>query len=202
MAIMMPPAPLPLRNVKWRAPFPAQVNRSGWTGTRKVVGQPGATIWTASGQFVTIMRAVNANPWKGWFTSLQGPVHSFPLIAVEARQTNVANPVVGSGASDAGFLPLSGLPASTTVLGTGMMMTVPLPNGHKRLVCLTAPLVSNAGGLATAFFGPELGQIPAAGATVEIREPFGLMSLTSDPPGWDVSEGQTYSFQIDAEEAL
>jgi len=202
MAIKMPPAPLPLRNVKWRCPFPAQVNRSGWTGTRKVVGQPGAAIWTASGQFVTIMRATNANQWKGWFMSLQGSVHSFPLIAVEARQTSVANPVVGGGPSDAGFLPLTGLPASTEVLASGMMMTVPLPNGHKRLVCLTAPLVSNGAGQATAFFGPELGQVPAVGATVEIRDPFGLMSLTSEPPGWDVSEGQTYSFLVDAEEAL
>lgn len=202
MAIITPPAPLPLRNVKWRVPFPAQVNRSVWTGRRKLIGMPGATVWTASGEFVTILNEARAKPWRGFFTALKGQVNSFRLRASESQQTTAANPTVRSGASYGGQLPLAGLPASRTVLVAGDFMTVPLPSGHERLVCLTADLVSNSSGQGLATFGPELGETPATGATVEIQRPWCLMALTSDPPGWDVSPGQTYSFSINAEEAL
>jgi len=202
MAIITPPAPLPLRQVKWRAPFPAQVNRSAWTGRRKVVGLPGATVWTASGEFVTLISEANAKPWRAFFVALKGPLGSFRLRASEGQQTTAANPTVRSGAGSGGTLPLQGLPATRTVLVAGDLMTVPLPSGHERLVCLTADLVSNGAGQATATFGPELGEVPATGATVEIQRPWGLMALTSDPPGWDVSAGQQYQFTIDCEEAL
>jgi len=202
VAIITPPAPLPLRNVKWRAPFPAQVNRSSWTGRRKVIGLPGATVWTASGEFVTIISEAKAKPWRGFFTALKGQLNSFRLLAGETQQTTASNPTVLAGGSYGGQVPLTGLPASSTVLLAGDLMTVPLPSGHERLVCLTADLVTNGAGQAIANFGPDLGEIPATGATVEIRRPWGLMALTSEPPGWDVSEGQQYQFVIDCEEAL
>lgn len=202
MAIIAPPAPLPLRNVKWRAPFPAQVNRSGWTGHRKVVGLPGATVWSASAEFVTIVTEAKAKRWRGWFMALKGPVNSFPLLATETVQTTAANPTVRTGANAGSTIPLQGLPINATVLLSGDMMTVPLPSGHQRLVVLTADLVTNGTGQATATFGPELDEIPAAGVVVEIRRPWGLMAQTSEPPGWDVSVGQTYAFTLTAEEAL
>lgn len=202
MAIIPPPAPLPLRNVQWRAPFPAQVNRSVWTGHRKVIGLPGATVWTATAQFVTIVTEARAKRWRGWFTALRGPVNSFPMLATETVQTTAANPTVSAGGNAGVSLPLQGLPVSATVLLSGDMMTVPLPSGHQRLVVLTAPLVSKASGQATALFGPDLGEIPAVGALVEVRRPWGLMAQTSEPPGWDVDVGQTYSFKLTAEEAL
>lgn len=202
MAIITPPAPLPLRNVKWRAPFPSQVNRSGWTGRRKVIGLPGATVWTVSGEFVTIVSEVNAKQWRAFFMSLKGPLNSFPVRATETQQTSATNPTVRTGATSGGTVPLQGLPGSATVLVAGDLMTVFLPSGHRRLVCLTAPLVTNGSGQGTATFEPALGEAPASGATVEIQHPYGLMALSSEPPGWDVAEGQTYSFAIDAEEAL
>lgn len=202
MAIIVPPAPLPLRGAKWRVPFPAQVNRSGWTGRRKVVGLPGAAMWTLSAEFVTTIGEDRAKPWRGFFVSLNGPVNAFPVRASERQQTAAANPTVRAGAGNSNTVPLQGLPANQTVLLSGDLMTVYLPSGHRRLVCLTAPLVSNGTGQGTATFGPELGETPVAGATVEIQRPFGLMALTSEPPGWDVQLGQTYSFAVTAEEAL
>lgn len=201
MAIIMPPAPLPLRGVKWRLPHADQVNRSGWTGTRKVVGLPGAQGWTATGTFVTQIGADRAKPWKAFFIALDGQANSFPLIAVEAPQTTAANPVVRAGAGNGGTVPLQGLPANQTVLVAGDAMTIFLPSGHRRLVVLTAPLVSNGQGQGTGTFGPELGEVPAAGAAVEIRLPYALVSLASDAPGWDVDVGQTYSFPLAVEEA-
>jgi hypothetical protein len=95
---------------------------------------------------------------------------------------------------------LQGLPGGQTVLVTGDLMTVFLPSGHRRLVCLTQDLVSNGQGLATAVFGPELGEVPATGATVEIQRPYAVVALTSEPPGWDVEPGQLYQFAVSAEE--
>ncbi|TCP33277.1 hypothetical protein [Sphingomonas sp. BK235] len=202
MAVIQPPARLPLRGVKWRCPEPASVNRSGWTNTSKVVGLPGAALWSATGTFVTQVGEGRALRWRGFFTSLRGQRNSFPLVAIErARQTAAANPQVAAGAGSADTLPLKGLPASTTVLLAGELMTVPLPSGHKRLVCLTRDLVSDGAGTAIALFGPELSEIPAQNAVVEIGEPYALVRQTSEAPGWDVDVGQTYTFPFAVEEA-
>ncbi|MGF3028147.1 hypothetical protein ACQVP2_35835, partial [Methylobacterium aquaticum] len=165
------------------------------------VGLPGAQFWTVSGAFSTRVGEDRAKPWRGFFVSLFGPVHRFPVVAIEnKRQTAAANPTVRAGAGNANTCPLQGLPANTTVLVTGDLMTVFLPSGHRRLVCLTQDLVSNGQGQGTAVFGPELGEVPAPGAQVEIQRPYAVVALTSEPPGWDVEPGQTYQFALTAEE--
>lgn len=202
MAIIMPPARLPLRGLKWRCDFPAQRNRSGWTGTSKLVGLPGAQLWTANGTFVTIIGQDRAKPWKAFFLALRGQQNAFRLVAVEKAQTAIANPRVVSGSPyTATSVMLEGLPASTAVLVAGDMMTIPLAGGHERLVGLQQPLVSDANGRATAVFEPEIGEPPIGGSAVEIQWPWSLVSQTSEPAGWDVDVGQTYSFQLAVEEA-
>ncbi len=201
MAIKMPPAPLPLRAAKWRCPEPMQRNRSGWTGTSKKIGLPGASYWTLEATFRTFVREETIKPWRAWFMSLRGMRHAFPVRATETRQTNVPNPTVGlSGRNDGNTVPLQGLPSNSVLLLAGELLTVALPSGHHRMGVLEYDLVSNGSGNATATLSVELGEIPAAGAAVEMQWPFGLMSLTSDPPGWDVDVGQTYSFAFRAEE--
>jgi hypothetical protein len=202
MAIIMPPAKLPLRGVKWRCPEPAIINRSSWTNTSKGVGLPGAGLWNASGQFVVQIGEDRGRIWRGFFMALRGQRNVFPLIAIERdRQTAIANPTVRAGATAGDTLPLQGLPASTTILRFGELMTVVLPSGHRRLVCLTADLVSDADGNATAAFAPDLGEAPAAGAPVVIDVPYAFVRQTSEPPGWDVDVGQSYSFALTVEEA-
>ena len=130
------------------------------------------------------------------------PFNWFPVRAVEAKQTSAANPTVRAGAGNANTVPLAGLPGSATVLDAGDFLTVPLPSGGVRLVCLTTPLTTDAAGNAVATFWPELGEIPNAGATVEIQWPYSYVRLTqNNPAGWDIDAGQKYTFQIDAEEA-
>lgn len=203
MALINPPAPLRLRNARWRANVPAQVNRSGWTGKRKVVGRGGAFWWSMTGEFVPIVGATNVPAWRGWFLDLEGPIHTFPVRAVEAQQTLSANPIVAAGTTNGFNVPLQGLPPSTTVLPKGSLMTITLPSGHGRLVSLSAALVTNGAGAGTAIFKQELTETPAIGAAVEIRWPYSTMSLASDfPAGWGVDPGQVYSFSIEAEEAL
>lgn len=200
--IILPPAPLPLRNIRWRCPEPAQVNRSAWTGRSKVIGLPGIATWQMEATFVAQIGVAQGRPWRAFFMALRGQLNMFRVRGVEAVQTAAANAAVRSGGDADTTLPLEGLPANATVLRAGDLMTVTLPSGHERMVCLIAPLVSNGQGQGTATFAPELGEVPIAGSTVEIREPWSLMRLSSEPPGWDVDAGQIYRFQVQAEEAL
>lgn len=202
MTTISPPIPLPISSVKWRIIEPAQVNRSAWTGRRKVIGLPGAARWTATVDMQPVVGEANMLRWRGWIASLRGSINTFPLRAVERQQTTATNPYVGNGANANTTLPLTNLPVSTTVLKAGQFMTVSLPTGHKRLVCLTSDLVSNSLGNAIAAFAPELGEAPFEGAMVEIQYPYALMALNSDPAGWDVARGQLYTFTLDCEEAL
>ena len=201
MATVNPPSPLDLRNAKWRLVEAFQVNRSGWTGAAKVVGLAGAAYWTVAGDLVVLMGEAAVKAWRAWVVSLRGPVNSFPVRATENQQTTATNPTVAGGGTAGATLPLTGLPASATVLKAGDMLTVTLPSGHKRLVMLTADLVSGAGGTATATIAPELGEAPASGAAVEMQWPYALCRLTSEPQGWDVAPGQLYQLTINAEEA-
>lgn len=201
MAIVTPHVPLTLRGAKWRVREPAQVNRSGWTGTRKVVGLPGAASWTVSGEFVPLVGEAAMLPWRAFFMALRGVRNKFPVRATEQQQTTAGNPTVGGGATAGATLPLTGLPASATVLVAGRMISVTLPSGHQRLACLIQPLVSNGSGNATAQLSIELGEVPAAGAAVEIRWPYALMAMREPEQGWDVGRALEYGFTLDAEEA-
>jgi len=202
MTIVAPPIPLPITTVKWRLNEQVQVNRSAWTSRRKVIGLPGAARWTANVEMVPIRGEGQVRRWRGWIASLRGAVNTFPLRATEAQQTSSANPLCGVGGTAGIQMPLTGLPVSATVLAAGQFLTVPLPSGHHRLVCLTADLVSDGVGHGVASFAPELGEIPVSGTTVEMQRPYALMALTGDPAGWDVSPGQLYSIALDCEEAL
>jgi hypothetical protein len=202
MAIITPPAPLPLRDKKVRLREPAQENMSKWTGASKIIGLPGAASWLVSGNFTAISDEAKARPWRAFFVALRGKRNSFRVRAGIEQQTMAANPTVRAGGNAGLTVPLQGMPVSQTVLLAGHLMTVPLPSGHERLVCLLADLVSDAAGNAVASFAPELGEVPQLGATVEIQWPHMLVRMASDTNGWDFSERIKQGFAIDAKEAL
>lgn len=165
-----------------------QVNRSGWTKRRKVMGLPGAQKWQATFNPHTIYDLDDRRDWRAFLVALEGPVNNFRLPVAETQRTG-SNPTVAAGANAGSTLPLTGLPAGQTVLRAGDYMTVPLPSGHHRLVLLTADLVATGVGIATAQFRPDLTEPPAQGATVETIEPFALMALTGSENGWREERG-------------
>jgi len=195
MALITPPADLPLRRVQWTLRQPHQVNRSGWTGRRQVSTTPGAAAWGVSAEFVPVRQQANAKKWRAFFTSLKGQVNHFPVIAVEAAQHGGANPTISSGAAGATSLTLS---ASPPALVAGDFMTVKLADGSYQLVCLTAPISGT-----TATFLPPLRRAAATGSgSVETIRPFAHMTLAEDATGWDISPGQMYAFAFTAEELI
>lgn len=184
---------------EWILDQPAQVNRSAWTGRAKIVGMPGASLWTVKASIRIRTKESAKRPWRAFLLSLRGPVNTFKLYAACSQRTG-SNPTVAAGAAIGWTLPLTGLPVSQTVLKAGQFMTVTLPSGFKALVCLNADLVSNGSGTATASFEPALNEIAANGAAVETINPYCLMRLRSIAQGWSEAGG-VQSMTFEAEEA-
>ena len=169
-----------------RLKAPAQTNRSKWTNRRKSVGLPGAEWWNGSVSIDVISTESEERAWRAFLFALGGPANWFRKRL--ACDQVVANPTVAAGAGDAYTMPLAGLGASGTVLVAGQWLTVPLPSGRYRTVCLVADLVS-ASGTGTATFRPALGEVPTTGATVEAINPFIALSPVIDELGLDYSQG-------------
>lgn len=177
---------------------PTRMNRSGWTGKRKVIGLPGIEFWFGKVTIRAIPTETEEQPWRAFLFALDGPANWFRLSLPCASHAG-SKPVVGSAPGDGYTLPLSGLATSQTILNAGQWMTVPLPSGRYRTVCLIAPLVSDSGGNATAAFRPALGETPTVGVTVETKAAFLPLSLTGSTPGLVQSDGVS-SATFDVEE--
>ncbi len=191
------PAPDDLLLTNLTLVAPAQVNRSQWTGRRKVIGGPGREYWRGTMALSGIATEEEERQWRAFLFALDGPVNSFrwPL---PCNQHIGPKPTVDSGASNGYTLPLTGMQPGTILMRAGQYMTVPLPSGHARAVVLTADLVTDASGKATAQFRPALGEIPTLGATVETATPFIPMSLTTSEVGIDLADGISgTSFEVE-----
>lgn len=178
---------------------PSQVNRSAWTGGRKVVGLPGAEMWTGKVSIGPLATENEERPWRAFLFALRGPQNWFRLLLpCQAHSGN--RPTVASGASNGYTLPLTGMTVSSTILPAGSHMTVPLPSGRKRTVVLTAALVANGSGNGTATFVPALTEVPTLAATVETKDPYIALSAV-DPKQGFVYAGGVASTGFDVEEA-
>lgn len=177
-----------------------QVNRSEWTGGRLITALPGAQRWLAKFSPHEIFEESAKKQWRAFILSLRGQANTFRL-PMASGQHGGTNPKVGAGANAGATLPLTDLAPSSAVLEAGDFLTVPLPNGHHRLVMLTADLNSDADGEAVAQFRPFLNQVPTLAATVESINPFALMALTGSQQGW-TDEFGVMTLEFDAEEAL
>ncbi|MES2904634.1 MAG: hypothetical protein V4696_10655 [Pseudomonadota bacterium] len=179
---------------------PAQVNRSAWTGRRKVIGLSGAELWRGQATIDLIATEEDERQWRAFLFGLRGPVNWFRW-ALPCQRHIGPRPAVAAGASNGYTLPLDGMQASATILRAGQFMTVPLPSGHSRTVCLTADLRTNGSGQATATYEPALNETPTENATVETADPFIPMSPTDPTQGLDSQDGVSGA-SFDVEEAM
>lgn len=176
---------------------PSQVNRSTWTGRRKVIGLAGVERWQGTVSIDSIATEAQERQWRAFLFALKGPQNWFrwPLPCNEHPGDK---PTVASGASNAYILPLTGMQPNTLILSAGQFMTVPLPSGHLRAVCLTADLVANGFGRADAIFEPALNETPALGVTVETLAPFIAMAPVDSVIGLATAQGVSgTSFQVE-----
>lgn len=179
---------------------PVQVNRSAWTGRRKVVGGTGAEIWRGKATIDTIATEDEERPWRAFLFGMRGPANWFKWML--PPQSHIGGrPTVAAGAGSGYSLPLSGMLANATILRAGQFMTVPLPSGHKRTVCLTTDLRTDGSGNATAAFEPALNETPTLAATVETAAPYIPMSPVEPTQGLDSADGVSGA-SFDVEEAM
>lgn len=169
---------------------PAQQNRSVWTGRRQIIGLPGGEVWAARAGIFDIATEEQERVWRAFLLSLRGQQNWFrwPL---PCNRHYGPKPLVNAAAGAGYTLPLDGMAASTRILRAGQFMTVPLPSGHWRTVGLTADLITNASGQATAQFEPALNEVPANNATVETGNPF--IPFANADPGFSLSYSQSVS---------
>lgn len=177
-----------------------QVNRSAWTGRRRVSGLPGAQKWYASATVPDIATEEQERPWRLFKLKMRGPVNRARLKVACSQQVG-KNPLVSAGANPFSTLPLQGLRINATILQAGQYMTVPLPSGHHRIVMLMEDLETDATGKAVAEFSPELGEVPTAGTVVEITDPYMHVAFVDSRQGWKVGNGVT-DMPLVFEEAL
>lgn len=179
---------------------PSQVNRSTWTGRRKVVGLSGAETWQGKVSLSGIATEEEERQWRAFLFNLAGPENHFrwPL---PCNSHIGPRPQVDTGATDGYTLPLTGGQPNARILRAGQFMTVPLPSGHSRTVCLTADLRFDASGDALAQFRPALNEAPTAGVTVETTDPFIPMAPTAPVIGLSLDNGVSGT-SFDVEEAM
>lgn len=167
---------------------PTQVNRSVWTGRRKVIGLAGTETWSGQVSIGMIATEEEERQWRAFLFSLIGPENWFRWPLPCNRHIG-PKPTVASGAGADYTLPLTGMQPSARIARAGQFLTVPLPSGHNRAVCLAADLRADASGNATAAFSQALGEVPATGATVESAYPFIPMAPVDSSLSIEMGEG-------------
>lgn len=200
MAEITVPLPDELLLTRLALSSPAQVNRSTWTGYRKVVGLAGTEVWQGAVAIDGLATEEEERQWRAFIFALGGPENSFrwPL------PCNIhigPKPRVNAATGDGYSLPLDGMTPNTRILRAGQFITVPLPSGHQRAVCLTADLVTNGSGQATAQFKPALNEVPADNAEVETAFPFIPMAPVESVMSLGTAQGVSAT-SFDVEEAL
>lgn len=162
---------------------PAQINRSAWTGARKVVGLPGAELWSARCTIDLLATETEEQAWRAFLFALRGPANWFRMPVACSSYTG-SNPTVASAAT-AYALPLTGIAVG---LKAGSFLSVPLPSGRIRTVVLTADLASGSN---TAAIVPALTEVPTTGVSVEVKNPIIAMSLRESLVGFSSANGVT-----------
>ncbi|MFZ2996290.1 hypothetical protein [Sphingobium sp.] len=196
MIVDIPAQPVALE-IQWRLRQPTQVNRSEFTGRRRVTILSAAPRWSAQVTMPPIQGEDNILPWRAFFVRLQGKAHSFRLIACERDQTS-AGPITVKGGGQAGSSILTqGWGVAGEKLKAGHFATI-----NDQLLQLTAPVVANGAGEATLSFGPYIRFNPANAAPVEVRRPYALMSLSDEEAGWIAGKGQAYTVNFACEESF
>lgn len=179
---------------------PDQRNRSVWTSRSQIVGLPGAEMRFIRAALEPIATELEERPWRAFSALLKGRQNHFNFPIACQRHAG-GKPLVDTGATDGYTLPLKGMQPSSRILSAGQYMTVPLPSGHQRLVCLTADINTDAAGKAVAQFDFELGEVPALDTVVETASPFIPVCNSENRSGFTYDNavaGRTF----DLEEAL
>jgi hypothetical protein len=173
-------------------PF-AEVTRSDWTGTTRIL-KKGVPRWQASISVVPGSTAALL-AWNAFFAQCDGPSNIFAVPAVEFAQTTLLAPQSVTAGQTTSPIVITGLPTSQTILPAGSRMVIGSSATDQQMFRLTADLVSNGSGVASAAINPGALQFPTvSGSAASLGRPAAVMRVTAGQPnGWSVSPGAIYT---------
>lgn len=200
MAIITAPFEIPVQKDSWRLDSPAQVNRT-WSGKRQVNLLPGA-LWSCNLVLAPRLMTGSAKAWRAFFASLNGLANQFKVYTEPTDQSTQTGAQVNGAGQTGSTLLVKGLTntVGTAALVAGDWMTITMPNTGQQLTMVTSMTNTASGGLATATISPPLRESPANSAAIDIKRPYGIMSLKEPFVGWEREIMRVHSFVIGAEE--
>lgn len=193
--IAMPATPAP-RKISWKLRQPTQVNRSEFTGRRKVTVLATAPRWTATVELPPITGEPNVYAWRAFAVDCDGQANSFRLIACERDQITGVTVLVNGGGQGGFAINTDGWGGAGVKLRRGQFVTI-----ADQLLTLTADVVADGTGAARIQFKPFLRRVTVDNSAIEVRRPYALMAMSDDEAGWAVDVGQQYAVSFECEEA-
>ncbi len=194
--IPIPQSPV-ASGIEWELDQPGQRNESEFTGLSRVTYLPAAPRWYAKAKLPPIVGEANVLDWRAFVVDLDGIANSFRLVACERDQITGVAPVVDGAGQGGRQLVTRNWGAAGLKLKRGQFVTI-----NDQLLMLMAPVVADANGFATISFKPYIRYSPAAGAAMEVRRPYALVSSVDTRNGWKVGIGQNYEIAFDVREAF
>jgi hypothetical protein len=197
MATIALPASVKIRSISWTLDRPAQVNRSAYTGVRRVVANPWHGIWKAQVQLAPILGESNVLAWRAFLASLKGQINNFHLPATEGPQnSNTGVTVYTTAAAGLNHIQLAGI---TTALAPGQMITV---NGQLLMIVSVNALDTSTHTQGISQFEPALRAAATTGTPVATANPYALVALADSAFQWSVDPGKQYGISFSVEEAI
>lgn len=176
----------------WRQNWPRLVQRSEFTNRRRVASFGACALWTADCELPP-MTPAKSEVLRAFLSKLAVPGNTTRLVAVETPQNPAAAGTASATGTTAVSLGIAGLPASSTVLRAGQMITVVLVSGDRQLLILNTDLVSDGAGYGLAQFDVPFRASPAIGIAVTLNLPFAHLEAGEDIMAWAAAPGRVYS---------
>lgn len=174
--------------------------RSKYTGKRQHLNFPFA-LWIFEGALIP-MEGIDAGEWRSFMTELEGAKNTFRLPVPGSEKPlsgYTGNLTLGTGgvAVRSKSAPVTG-PANTLVLRKGDYFNI-----GDELKMASAPLTLSSTGTGTVAFQPSTRKAYAAGAAVQVQNPFIYLSAQDPDSGsWSLERPVRHGIKIMAIEAV
>jgi hypothetical protein len=194
-----------IKAIDWTQPeWAGFVVRSGWTA-KQTVGDLGNVRagWKCK-VALTDRTVAKLLPWRTFMALAKGPTNVFVVGATDFPQPAPYNDLVVQGSGQTGSsIALRTAHASTFFLAAGSLIHVATTYTAWQMFTLTADLVSNGSGIATASLDRPIRYAWPDGTGVEIINVGAVMRLVTPTFGWGARAGKIYMpTGFDCEEAV
>ena len=192
MAIITLPAGYEFDRLDWRPDPSAQVNRSQWNRSRRVLDLDNGCM--VASVAIEVSTEDEARLWRSFHSKLRGAANTFRLPATMCPQETGSITMAATAAAGSTLISTTGWGGASAPLKEGQYITV-----NDQLLVLTAD-VPASGSSRTLSIDPPLRAQATAGTPVEITNPTGLVFIPGGEAPQTINGVTTWVFE--AEEAF